>query len=150
MGKKEEFNIFNQPGNKPEEKKGGGASVPVSEEKASPKSPSKAVPAIGDPELIDMLNRLRSMDEDLKKKMQRICELTGMTRMEIERFIENPKNFTDSQWTRMQREKELLEDKIYAAIGARAKKRIIQKKKVKMAKERKGKTLGGRKGWIQM
>jgi len=125
-----------------------GKSVP--KKKAEEPTPTIASSPVGDMEVDDMLKRLRDMDEDLQKKMERVCEVSGMTKREIERYIENPHNFTDSQWNKIQQEKEELEEKIFAAIGIKAKKRILKKKKKKIAKGRRGKTLGGRKGWLQM
>lgn len=143
---KSEGNIFGFAGKQPEKGKKKPHELPST-------TPPKSLPfkgSTGDPEIDRMLNRLREMDQDLQNKMQRICELTGMTKNEIQRFIENPNNFTDAQWRKAQLDKEKLEQKIYAAIGMEAKKRVQKKKKLKLAKERKGKTLGGRKGWIQM
>lgn len=144
MGKEEQYNIFNQSGGQPDKEKKGGVPPATRQEKV------KNAGANVDPELLGMLKRLRFMDEDLKKKMEKICELTGLSRNEIERFIENPINFSESQWKNAQKEKELLEQKIYTAVGEHAKKQMLKKKKIKIAKERKGKTLGSRKGWIQM
>jgi len=103
-----------------------------------------------DNELEEMLSRLRQMDEDLKGKVSRICEITGMTRKEVNRYIENPDNFTNFEWEEVQKEKKVLEERIYAAIGIKAKKTLEKQKKKKITKERRGKTLGGRKGWIPM
>jgi hypothetical protein len=156
MVKKEDFNIFEEAG-KTGKKKKKKKIYPISSQEKSDfsenpivRKPAVAAPPAGDTEVNDMLKRLRGMDEDLQKKMQRICELSGMTRIEIESYIDNPNNFTDFQWNKIQKEKENLEEKIYSSIGIRAKKRVLLKKKKKMAKGRRGKTLGGRKGWIQM
>jgi len=155
MAKKEDSNIFDeakkQAGKKKKKKvtsSSEGKSVSKSQAKES--TPTIASSPVGDMEVDDMLKRLRDMDQDLQKKMERVCELSGMTKREIEQYIENPHNFTDSQWQKMQKEKEKLEEDIYAAIGIRAKKRILKKKKKKIAKGRRGKTLGGRKGWMKM
>lgn len=115
---------------------------------AQPERPGMV--AVADPEMEVMLKRLRAMDDDLQSRMNRICELSGMSKEEVARYIENPKNFSTFEWERMQKEKEVLEEKLYSSIGIQAKKRILMKKKKKIIKDRKGKTLGTRKGWIQM
>jgi hypothetical protein len=155
MGKAEDSNIFDAAGRPPEKKKKKkpldssfqGSTVPKSHVESNP---SFTTSTVGDMEVEDMIKKLRNMDQDLQNKMQRICELSGMTKKEVEKFIENPHNFTDAQWRKVQLEKDQLEEKIYTAIGVKAKKRILKKKKMKLAKGRKGKTLGGRKGWLQM
>jgi hypothetical protein len=153
MAQEEEFNIFKAAGNfigKKKKKK----SSSLSESPASGQheiAPVTIAPsAYQDLGLEDMLKRLRHMDTDLQKKMQRICELSGMTKKEVERYVENPNNFNESQWQKMQKQKEQLEEQIFTVIGIKAKKRMLKKKKMKIVKGHRGKTLGGRKGWIQM
>lgn len=155
MEKDEHSNIFEEAGKRRGKKKkkkvkstSSKKPVPVPEDK----QPKQDVPkvAISDEETDEMLKKLRNMDEDLQSRMSRVCELSGMSSSEVQRYIENPDNFSMTQWSKIQHEKEALEDRVYAVIGLEAKKRKIKKKKKKMAKGRRGKTLGSRKGWIQM
>ena len=154
MAKKEDSNIFDEArkrlGKKKKIKPASSEGKSVPKKKAEKSTSIIASSPVGDMEVNDMLKRLRDMDEDLKKKMERVCELSGMTKREIEKYIENPHNFTASQWDKIQQEKDQLEEQLFAAIGIKAKKRILKKKKKKMARGRRGKTLGGRKGWMQM
>lgn len=113
-------------------------------------APPSNVSAISDTDVEKMLKKLRDMDDDLQNRMDKIAELSGMSPKEVKRFIENPDNFPPEEWSRMQRKRDALEKKIYAGIGVEYQKRVIKKKKRKIAKGRKGKTLGARKGWIQM
>lgn len=113
-------------------------------------APPSNVSVISDTDIDDMLKKIRDMDDDLQYRMGRIAELSGMSPTEVKRFIENPDNFPPEDWSRMQREKDALEQKIYSGIGVEYQKRILKKKKKKIAKGRRGKTLGARKGWIQM
>ena len=113
-------------------------------------APPSNVSVITDTEIDKMLQKLRDMDDDLQTRMDKIAELSGMSPTEVKRFIENPDNFPPEEWSRMQRKKDDLEKKIYAGIGIEYQKRIMKKKKKKMQKGRRGKTLGARKGWIQM
>ncbi len=113
-------------------------------------APPSNVSVITDTEIDKMLQKLRDMDDDLQTRMDKIAELSGMSPTEVKRFIENPDNFPPEEWSRMQRKKDDLEKKIYSGIGIEYQKRIMKKKKNKMQKGRRGKTLGARKGWIQM
>lgn len=144
MDDKEKPNIFDEASEKLGKKK---KKVKGTSKKVVPPS---NVPTIGDTEVEDMLKKLRDMDDDLQLRMDKVCELSGMSAKEVKRFIENPDNFPPEEWSRMQRKKEALENKLYAVIGAETKKRQMKKKKKKVQKGRRGKTLGGRKGWIQM
>lgn len=127
MGKEGEDSIFDPPGKKP----------------AS--SPSEGAAAAR-----EMLEKMQWMGDDLQKKMDKICELCGMTRKELHAFIQNPQNFSPQAWDKAQTEKTKLEQQIYAVLGLKQKERDTAKQKQQLSKERKGKTLGGRKGWIQM
>lgn len=97
-----------------------------------------------------MIRKIQEMDNDLQQKMAKVYELSGMTKRELETYIENPQNFSNAEWLKAQSSKEKLEEKIYANIDVVEKKKQLQKKKLKMSKDRRGKTLGGRKGWLQM
>lgn len=101
-------------------------------------------------DLEEILKKIHKMDDDLENKMTRVCELSGMTRQEVQRFIENPDNFSQEQWKNAQKNKNALEEKIYSVVGVELKKLKVKKKKKKSAKKRRGKTLGARKGWLQM
>lgn len=118
--------------------------------KSALEAPPSNMSAAGDTEIDTMLKKLRNMDDDLQNRMEKIAELSGMSTKEVKRFIENPDNFPSEEWSRIQRKKDDLEKKIYAGIGIEYQKRVQQKKKKKMQKGRRGKTLGSRKGWIQM
>lgn len=140
MDKKDRSNIFDESSKRTKKKiKGSEKIVPPSN-----------LPTIDDKDVEEMLKKLRNMDDDLQKRMDNICVLSGMSPKEVKRFIENPDNFSTEDWSRMQEKKEALEKKIYSGIGDESKKNVLRKKKKKMQKGRRGRTLGGRKGWIQM
>ena len=149
--KKEEFNIFNQPkkdlGKKSEKPSALG---PLHPPKTAPSSPAVGGEPASNFDAMETLNKMKAMDDDLQKKMDQICELCGMSRGELKVYLENPQNFQSNRWIKVQSLKEQLEEKIYGVLGIEQKKKDIKKKKTKLAKDRKGKTLGGRKGWIQM
>ncbi len=143
MDREDHSNIFDEAsklaGKKKKKSKGTKKNVP----------PSSMTP-IGDQDLEEMLKKLHNMDDDLQQRMDKVCILSGMSPKEVKRFIENPDNFSTDDWSQMQQKKEALEKKIYTGIGDQSKKHIMKKKKKKMQKGRRGKTLGSRKGWIQM
>ena len=100
-----------------------------------------------DPEINKMLEQIFKMREDLQKKLDDIFQKTGLSRAEIESFLNNPNNYPPGKWEKFQNEKKLLEDKLYVALGIDRKHKAKQED-IKTAKERKGKFLGGRKNWI--
>lgn len=113
-------------------------------------APPPATPALPDEEVGSIFKRIREMDQDLQKRIQRICQLSGMSKEELESYIEDPKNFRADQWKKMQEEKEEYEAKIVTGLGMEAKTRSQGIKKKKLDKDRKGKMLGARKKWLQM
>ncbi|NGX43674.1 MAG: hypothetical protein K940chlam7_01974 [Chlamydiae bacterium] len=112
-------------------------------------TPEPAI-TIEDEEAKEMLRKIHEMEDDLDSKMDHISQLSGMTKKEMHKFIENPNNFSSEKWGKAQKDKEALEKKIFGAIGIKAKNKILKKKKKKITKGRRGKTLGARKGWMQM
>lgn len=147
MGKEEERNIFDASKDHPGKKKPKTADrSPPPAETQKTASPTQNVST----EAKEMLQKMELMGDDLQKKMDEICELCGMTRKELNAYIENPQNFPAHSWEKAQTEKTKLEKKIYTILGIQQKQADLKKKRLQMDKERKGKTLGGRKGWIQM
>ena len=151
MNSESSSNIFEEASKKLSKKK-------KKEDKLHPKTaalPGKPPPlpegvVIDDKELQQIIKRIKEMDEDLQKKMDRVCELSGMSRNEVSTFLENPSNFHPEQWKLMQGEKEQLEKQFYSMVGIELKKKKALKKKKQLGKERHGKTIGLRKGWIDM
>ncbi|MGA8165541.1 MAG: hypothetical protein WB791_11080 [Waddliaceae bacterium] len=153
MKKNQQFNIFGEAPKKVKKKKtltpsSSSAAEPVIEKKTQPTSSGLAGITTDEPE--EMLKRIHKMDDDLENKMTRVCELSGMSRKEVHDFIENPDNFTVQQWKKAQEDKSAIEEKIYAIFGAEQQNIKAEKKKKKISKKRRGKTLGARKGWLQM
>lgn len=95
-----------------------------------------------------LLEKIFLMRQELEEKLNDIYEKTGIPRDEIERFINNPKNFSGAEWENIAKEKKQLEDQLYAIL--KLEKRHPTKKEVsdQASKDRKGKVLGGRKKWI--
>lgn len=144
MGKDEDFNIFDQARKHLGKKKKKKPAVP------SPAEVSAEAPPLSNQDPMEMIRKIQKMEEDLKQKMTQVYELSGMTKNELETYIENPQNFSDADWLKAQSLKDNLEEKFYANIDILEKKKQLHKKKLKISKDRRGKTLGGRKGWLQM
>jgi hypothetical protein len=150
MNSESSSNIFEEASKKLSKKKKG--------DKLHPKPPSmqEKVPPLPEGMIIDdeevrrIMKKIREMDEDLQKKMDRVCQLSGMTRNEVSKFVENPSNFHPEQWKVMQLQKKQLEEQFYSIVGIEFKKKKVPKSKKAQTKERHGKTLGLRKRWIDM
>lgn len=156
MEKKDDFNIFDEARKQlGKSKKKKRPRDPSQQESSAPKNPSPIAQSgnnlsASDSSPLDMIKKIREMDNDLQKKMEHICDLSGMSKKELDTYIENPQNFKTGAWLKAQSLKEKLEENFYEILGAQEKKKNLQKKKLKLSKDRRGKTLGGRKGWLQM
>lgn len=137
--KDKDFSLFQRPGVPPPKKK------PVLLKTLETKQ-KRAL----DPETEAIFQKIASMEKDLEQKIEKICELSGMTRREVEKYIDDPSNFSKDKWSEVNQRVTEFEEKMYKQFGGQLKKKVLKKKKDQMSKERKGKTLGGRKGWIQM
>lgn len=104
---------------------------------------------IDDAELQRMFQRINALDDDLQKKMDRICEISGKTRKEIETYLNNQANFFPDEWKQIQLQKEQVEEMLFSKLGTDKQKQNAKKKK-QLIKQRQGKTLGARKKWIDM
>ncbi len=146
MKKKKPFDIYN-----PGKKKKGQKKKPSSKPAPAPKKAEKKVSVSADKEINLLLSKIYDMENDLEKRIDKICALSGMSRNEVLTFVENPDNFPSNEWSTIQKRKEALERKMFSSMGLPFKKNVVGKKKLdKKTKKRKGKTLGDRKGWMKM
>ncbi len=105
---------------------------------------------VGNKELEEMFKKVYAIKDEVEAKINKLSELSGMSRQEIEIYLGNPNNFAPHIWTKIEREKKAVEDKLYADLGIGAKETRAKKLKEKQEKNRSGKTLGARKKWLQM
>lgn len=120
------------------------------ESKSSPKKKNAAEPAkrkYKDPEIDEMMRKIHDMRHDLLTKLEYIRYKAGLNFDDLQRFMDNPKNFTPAEWEKMQQTKMNIGEKAWAAIGVDLKEKAAQAKMVKPG-DRKHKTLGARKKWI--
>jgi hypothetical protein len=73
-----------------------------------------------------------------------------MTPQQFNDYLDNPKNFSPREWEIVQKNKHLLEEKVWDVVGLELKPATGPKRRENLAGERKGKTLGARKKWIPM
>lgn len=142
MNKESPFNIFSAS----VKKKTSADPAPIQPEPI-PSPPATHKKTQIDPEITKVLNKIYEMRDDLETQMGDLFKKTGMSRFEIESFLNNPTNYPKGKWDKIQTEKKILEDKLDSILGVDNKEKV-KKAEVNTAKERKGKLLGGRKKWI--
>lgn len=131
---------------------------PTSQKTTSPQPEEKKVPSIT-PTKAESVNReeLQRRYKDAMEKCAEIRTLTdrvyaasGLSRDEVERYLENPSNFTPQTWKALEQYRQELERRLgkYSVSGAAAQRK--GRRAAAATKERKGKTLGARKGWMPM
>lgn len=106
-----------------------------------------------DPEIKDMMGKIHLMRQDLERKMNQIYNISGLDTDSFKEFLNNPKNFGNKDWQFIQENKSVLEQKVWLTIGDELKPPTggpALPGRENIAGERKGKTLGARKKWINM
>lgn len=117
------------------------------------KAPAKAptpppVPEENAGSLEESITTVKKYRDDVVKKLDSIQKELGMSLKDVKEYINNPRNFKPSQWAYIQQQKKEMEERLAQELGSDV---VGVSKKVdtgKVAKERKGKTLGSRKNWI--
>lgn len=113
-------------------------------------SPIQKLPQ--DPEIREMMGKIRTMQTDLQSRFDKLYHDTGMDADQLKTFMGEPKNFLPKDWEFLQQNKKILEDKVWDAVGEELKpspQKAIRTR-ANIADERKGKTLGSRKKWLPM
>jgi len=134
MNDEKPSNIFDEASKKPKKAK----------KPAPPKKP------LTDAEVSKMLDRMNEMRREIEKKVEDACEGKGLTWQNVQDYVNEPKNFLPTEWKRLQHRREEVAEKLWASLGTDVKKKKAAVTKKKVAKKRKGKTLGARKRWIPM
>ena len=84
---------------------------------------------------------------DLSDRLDELYQKSGFSPHIINQFLENPQNLTEAQ----RRVLEERRNRLQRELSANKRKEVKQKpKEGDETAKRKGKTLGGRKGWISM
>lgn len=101
----------------------------------------------------DAVAELKSMQEmhsKIEKQLEEAYQKAGVDPKELSKYCENPDNFTPGQWLRYKQSKELVETQITGLSKETLSKNKEEKAKSQVSKERRGKTLGSRKNWLNM
>lgn len=103
-----------------------------------------------DPEVKEAIERMEKLNREIKIKYKELIEMGGFTPKSITAYLHNPKNFDAYDWETIQTHQEKIENSLGKALDPNYKE--AKKKKIGLTKnkERKGKTLGGRKNWLDM
>jgi hypothetical protein len=101
----------------------------------------------------DVIAELKSMQEmhtKIEKQLEEAYQKAGVDPKELSKYCENPDNFTPGQWLRYKQSKEQVEMQITGLSKETLSKTKEEKAKSQVSKERRGKTLGSRKNWLNM
>lgn len=98
----------------------------------------------------EQIEKMKEVQASFSNQIDDLFKKSGQDRQTLSKFCENPTNFTKDQWSTMQQKKEELE----TTLSGLSKENLEAQKKKKAvmaaSKERRGKTLGSRKNWLDM
>lgn len=124
--------------------------------KSPKKKPQKTVTATPSPpastsnDALGQIAKMKEMQANFTIQIEETLKKTGQDIQTISKYCQNPSNFSKEQWEELQKKKEDLE----VMFSGLSKEAIEVKKKKKAdvaaSKERRGKTLGARKNWLDM
>lgn len=103
-----------------------------------------------DPELKEIFNKMGDYHKELKDQIFNLLEKEGHTPQSLSRFLNNTSNFSEEQKKLIQKQKEELDKTLGIKLNPSLQKIQKDKKTKKATQKRRGKTLGDRKGWIDM
>ena len=152
----EDKNIFETAAKKLGKNKGKQPSGPVPLKPVADKDPTPTpnrpiIPSLPrDPQTQAMLNKIRTMQADLQQRFELLYKTAKMSAEEFKAYLANPKNFSKKDWEFVQKNKNILEVKVWDTVGTELKPSTSGRKRENLDQERKGKTLGARKKWIPM
>lgn len=96
------------------------------------------------------IEKMKELNNNFSLQLEETMKKAGQDPQTITKFCQNPSNFTKEQWEQLQKKKEELE----LMFSGLSKEALDEKKKKKAvataSKERRGKTLGSRKNWLDM
>lgn len=139
------FDLFRQPPKKPRSPPQTGAVPPTPSKEAAPApAPSFTTSA----EYKEIYDKVSKMHDDLEKQLAEMFQQSGWSLQKIKQYLENPNNFNQFEWSRIQQEREHWNKQIWNIVGESGKARVISQEKKKAAEGKKGKLLGARKNWI--
>lgn len=114
--------------------------------RSAPKIPKAIIPT----DIKEIFSKIKEMKSEIDDKIQFILGQKGHTAESIKRYLNNPQNFTPTEWMMMQTHRGDLEQKLGSLITPQLKTLQTKQQAAEQGKNRKGKTLGSRKKWLPM
>lgn len=146
VSSKEPFDLFHQPQKKsrPAAKPKPSSPLPsdIQEEKKQESSD------LSSSDVREIMEKAAKMHDELEQKLEETYQKTGWQRQAIKQFLENPNNFSKSEWELVQRQRDYLVNQTWSLITEEEKTRLLHEEKKKQSQVNKGKSLGARKNWI--
>ena len=144
------FSIFDASSHKP--KKGA---------KPAPKEPPKPLSKrevteetkkrlFKDPQIKEWIERIETLHQEIESKTNQLIEKGGQSPLSIKRYLDDPKNFTQKDWQLIQVQRDTMDKDFGRSIDPLFPKQRKEKENKTLSKERKGKSLGSRKRWLDM
>lgn len=96
------------------------------------------------------LDQMTKQYHQLVEQLDEAYQKSGVSPNELSKYCQNPDNFKPSEWERFKQTKEGIETSITGLSSEKLRKSKEIKLNLKGAKERRGKTLGARKNWLNM
>lgn len=112
-------------------------------------------------ESLKMIENMRKIHDDIEKKIHEVLEKTGWTPSYLKSFLDNPNNFDQDQWERVQKKQKGLMDSIKTPKELKQEEEMAKNKKgfpvhgkisqdTVKAKERRSKSAAARRKWLPM
>jgi hypothetical protein len=128
-------------------------SVPKQEASVSAAAaPPTAAPAVQAPKLLSheeveaLFERMHKMNKEIEDKFNIICEKGGISPKDLEKYL---RGISGTMMDEYKQKKAMLEQRMWSALGEKAKATHIKKQQDKSVKKRKSKSIGARKkNWI--
>lgn len=141
--KKDYSNIFEAAGEGSPKKK---IPTPPPQEKGN-----KPLEPVSDEELLSTLNQMRNIQKEIETKLESLYERSGLSPKSLEQYLEIFSALSGPARKAVEKEGKQLEEQITAVVGrAEVKTKKITSDKSSQAKDRKSKTIGSRKRWLNM
>lgn len=104
-------------------------------------------------EAATLLKNVREKGEELKRKLEELYRLRGITPDYLHAYMSNPSNFTSQQWEFLKKERQALIDSLNLPPDVREKQTPSVSSSTdskKSTKSQRGKGSAHRRGWIPM
>lgn len=116
------------------------------------KPPPKKEPGftLSNEEVFEILRYMKDRHTKIVQELEEAFRKSGIAPDELARYCENPNNFTPLQWESYKRAKAEVVQSITGMSAAEIQEKQDAKDKKHLSKDRRGKTLGSRKNWLNM